>query len=100
MTTDTLLVQRAACGDREAFDAVYDASFPAVYAYAARKAVGKRGAELLCERILEEAFRELDRYEGDTPFAAWLLGVARRVARERSRERPPARIAPGAPLAS
>ena len=100
MTTDTLLVQRAARGDREAFAAVYDASFPAVYAFAARKAVGKRGAELLCARILEQAFRELDHYEGDAPFAAWLLGVARRVAHESSPRRPPARIAPGPPIPS
>jgi len=99
MTTDTGTVQRAMRGDREAFEAVYDASFACVHAFASRRCDGRLATEVLTEAILVRAFQELDRYQGDVPWAAWLLGVAKRVLRERpvAARRRPARAAPRAP---
>jgi DNA-directed RNA polymerase specialized sigma24 family protein len=100
MTTDTFLTQRAARGDRDAYEAVYDASFPRVYAFAVRRTGERRGAERLCERILRRVFRDLHGYAGDVPFAAWLLGVAKQVAHEHAAaRRRVGRVAPGAPAA-
>lgn len=83
MTTDTRLVARAARGDRDAFDAVYAAAFPAVYGFAARRTRGRVAAEALTERILRRVFATLPLYRGDVPFAAWLLERAKQVERER-----------------
>jgi len=82
MTTDTHLLARVAAGDREAFEAVYAASFDAVYAFAARRTTDRAGAEAFTERMLRRTFAMLAAYPGDVPFAAWLLGVAKEVERE------------------
>lgn len=79
VSTDTELVQRAADADREAFEQLFAACLPAVWAFATRRSVGRAGAEALTTRILRRAFLELEHYDGEVPFGAWLLGVARRV---------------------
>jgi RNA polymerase sigma-70 factor (ECF subfamily) len=80
MTTDTLLVYRAARGDRDAFERIYDASFACVHAFAAQRTASRAAAETLARDILAHAFAGLDDYAGDVPFAAWLYGVAKQVA--------------------
>jgi DNA-directed RNA polymerase specialized sigma24 family protein len=80
VSTDTVLTRRAAAGDRDAFERVYAASLPAVWAFASRRAPGRAAAEALAGRILRRVFAELDGYDGQVPYAAWLLAVARRVA--------------------
>ncbi|RIL04707.1 MAG: hypothetical protein DCC71_13185 [Proteobacteria bacterium] len=99
MTTDTFLTQRAVGGDRDAYEAVYAASFPRVYAFAVRRTGERRSAERLCEQILRRVFRDLHDYAGDVPYAAWLLEVAKQVAREQAAARRIGRVAPGAPSA-
>jgi DNA-directed RNA polymerase specialized sigma24 family protein len=81
VSTDTDLIQRAAEGDREAFEYVYSQCFPPIWSLASRTAAGRVSAEALARRILQQAFAELDDYDGQVPFAAWLLSVAHRVAR-------------------
>ncbi len=99
MTTDTGTVERAMRGDREAFEAVYDASFPCVHAVASRRCGGRPATEALVETILVRVFQDLDRYQGDVPWAAWLLGVAKQVLHERplAVRRRPERAAPRTP---
>lgn len=80
VSTDTELTHRAAAGDRDAFDRVFAHALPAVWAYASRRVSGRAAAEALTGRILRRAFLELDDYDGQVPFGAWLLTVARRVA--------------------
>jgi DNA-directed RNA polymerase specialized sigma24 family protein len=79
-STDTVLTRRAAAGDRAAFEVVYAASVPCVWAFAARRAGDRAEAERLADRILARAFAELEEYDGSVPFAAWLHGLAQRVA--------------------
>jgi RNA polymerase sigma-70 factor, ECF subfamily len=99
MTTDTGTVERAIRGDREAFEAVYDASFPCVHAFASRRCDGRLATEALTEAILVRVFQDLDRYQGDVPWAAWLLDVAKQVLRDRrpAARRRPERAAPRTP---
>jgi len=89
-TTDTRLVSRAAEGDRDAFDAIFEASFPRVFAFAARRTASRAAAERLTQRILRRGFASLGGYAGDVPFAAWLLTVAKQV--EREERTPPVRV--------
>jgi DNA-directed RNA polymerase specialized sigma24 family protein len=88
MTTDTLLVYRAARGDREAFERIYDASFACAWAFAGQRTGTRAAAESLARAILAHAFAHLDDYAGDVPFAAWLFGVAKQVATRSRGSRP------------
>ena len=99
MTTDTVLVQRAALGDREAFTTIYEESFRCIYAFAARETRDRQAAEFLTERILVRVFEALDAYAGDIPFAAWLQAIAKTVAASELPPRRPSRVAPPAPIA-
>lgn len=91
MTTDTRLVARVAEGDRDAFESIYAASFPAVHGFAARRTRDRREAEALTARILRRVFAALPAYAGDVPFAAWLLELSKQVEREERLRRRPAR---------
>lgn len=99
MTTDTVLVQRAALGDREAFASIYEESFRCVYAFAARQTGTKAAAEALTEVILIQVFGTLESYEGDVPFAAWLQSIAKNVVAGTAPRRRPTRVAPKPPFA-
>ena len=99
MTTDTRTVERGLAGDREAFEAVYDASLGCVHAFASRRCRGRLATEALTEAILVRVFQDLGHYRGEVPWAAWLLSVAKRVVRERpvAARRTPGRTEPRAP---
>lgn len=99
MTTDTMLVQRAAGGDREAFASIYEESFRCVYAFAARQTGTKAAAEALTEVILIQVFGSLASYAGDVPFAAWLQSIAKHVVADTAPRRRPTRVAPKSPFA-
>jgi RNA polymerase sigma-70 factor (ECF subfamily) len=100
MTTDTVLVQRAARGDREAFASIYEETFRCIYAFAARRTHTRAAAEALTEVILIQVFGMLESYAGDVPFAAWLLSVAKSVVAGTGPRRRPTRVAPKPPLAN
>ena len=99
MTTDTVLVRRAALGDPEAFASIYEESFGCVYAFAARETRDRAAAELLTERILARVFGALECYAGDVPFAAWLQAIAKAVATGERPHRRPSRVSRKAPFA-
>jgi len=80
LTTDTELTRRALEGDAEAFARIYEASFACVWSFAARRRSSPAAAEALTERILSRVFRELARYDGEVPFAAWLLALCKETA--------------------
>jgi len=80
VSTDTDLTHRAAAGDREAFEQLFADCLPTIWAFAGRRATGRAAAEALTTRVLRRAFAELEDYDGQVPFAAWLLALARRVA--------------------
>jgi RNA polymerase sigma-70 factor (ECF subfamily) len=80
LTTDTELTRRALKGDPEAFGRIYEASFACVWSFAVRRQGSVVTAEALTEQILSRLFRELGRYDGEVPFAAWLLALCKQTA--------------------
>ncbi len=91
LTTDTELARRALRGDGEAFARIFDASLPCVWSFAARHTGSRAGAEVLTERILSRLFADLGRYDGEVPFAAWLLALCKELATRKPQpsRRPP-----------
>jgi len=70
---DTDLVRRAANGDQHAFDALYDAVFPIVWALSLQHVgMSLEEAESLTERLLERVVLSLGGYSRDIPFSTWL----------------------------
>jgi DNA-directed RNA polymerase specialized sigma24 family protein len=80
LTTDTALARRALGGDGEAFRRIFEASLPCVWGFATRHSRGRAAAERLTQRVLERVFLDLGRYDGEVPFAAWLLSLCKEVA--------------------
>jgi len=69
------LARRAAHGEREAFDALYEAWFARVYALALRRTGAPDVAEALTASTLEAAFEKLPQLEGPEPARARLLAL-------------------------
>lgn len=88
---DGRLVAATLAGDRRAYDALFDLSFRRVHAYVTRRVPGDEPAKELTAQILSDVFADLDCYDAEVPYAAWLL----RYTRERTLKR----ITSGAPAA-
>jgi len=83
----------AAKKDPRRFAELYEQNFDRVYAFVARRASHRGEAEDLTAEVFHHALANLGRFEWrGTPFAAWLLQIARnaladrwqRLARERA----------------
>jgi DNA-directed RNA polymerase specialized sigma24 family protein len=68
------------------FEALFEDSFDRVYSFVSRRTSSPEQAEAATERILQRAFAELPRYDGATPFSAWLLAIVKQELRARPRE--------------
>ena len=82
--TDEQLRVAAALRDPALFADLYESNFDRVYAYVARRVPTRQDAEDLTSEVFHEALRNLGLFEWrGVPFAAWLLGIAkRRLANE------------------
>jgi DNA-directed RNA polymerase specialized sigma24 family protein len=70
---DADLVRLAASGDQRAFDELYDAIFPIVWALSLQHVgMSLDEAESLTERLLERVVLSLDGYSRDLAFPTWL----------------------------
>jgi RNA polymerase sigma-70 factor (ECF subfamily) len=87
----------AAQKDPHRFGELYEHNFERVYAFVARRVRDRAVAEDLTSSVFHRALESLPRYEWrGTPFAAWLLRIARnavvdhwqRVAREQGNRGP------------
>jgi RNA polymerase sigma-70 factor, ECF subfamily len=85
--TDAGLVRQVAAGDRSALAALYERHGQAVLAQIVL-AVGER---TLAEEILQDtmlaAWRGAGSFRGDSRVRSWLIAIARRQARDRTRRR-------------
>lgn len=84
--TDAVLVERARGGDKQAFASLVTRHLRLVVA-AARSSVGSHEAEDLAQDVFIEAWRGLPALREPARFAAWLLGIQRRMAVYRLRRR-------------
>jgi len=80
--SDLALVRDALAGDAASFHKLFDLYLPPVVAFARRERASDAEALALAGRILEALFAHLGGYAGRTPLSAWVLAVARCVARE------------------
>ncbi len=86
-------VSRAAAGDAEAFERLYHASAPRVYAMA-RRILGAEHAEAATQDVYLRAWTRLESFRGESSFATWISRLAlnrildeqRRLARRGAHE--------------
>jgi DNA-directed RNA polymerase specialized sigma24 family protein len=78
---DLDLARAVVDGDAAAFDELYERYLPPVLAFARRRRADERAARSLAATVLETVLEHLHGYSGRTPLAAWVLAVARLVAR-------------------
>jgi RNA polymerase sigma-70 factor (ECF subfamily) len=84
---DAGLVGRVTAGDREAFEALYARYLPRVYGYVRRRVYNQADIEEAVQDVFVAVFSSLESFRGDAPFAAWVLGVAKRTVANRFKRR-------------
>ena len=82
---DADLVARARLGDRDAFGGLYDRYARLVRAVVYRVAGGTSSTSDLTQECFLRAYRHLARLRQPDRFGAWIVGIARQVAREHRR---------------
>jgi len=82
---DRALAIRAAGGDVEAFGALYDRHFDAVYRYVFYRVRNEAEAEDVTSDVFMKALRAIPRYEPRQVFLAWLYRIARNAVIDRGR---------------
>ncbi len=74
---DEILAQQAP-QDRTAFIKLYRQYVKRVYRYVLIRLGSATEAQKLTAQVFQLAYNQIARYQGDTAFASWLLGIARR----------------------
>jgi RNA polymerase sigma-70 factor (ECF subfamily) len=74
------IVERAAAGDRRAFDELYRLHAPTVHRLLARLVGPVADLDDLLQQAFLEAFRALPRFRGDAAFSTWLHRIVVHVA--------------------
>jgi DNA-directed RNA polymerase specialized sigma24 family protein len=88
-------IRLAASGDQRAFDQLYDALFPIVWALSLRHAaMSPEDAENLTERLLERIVLSLDGYPRKLAFSTWLRRFLSEEIRAFARRPRRARVSP------
>lgn len=89
--TDEALVERVRDYDGAAFDTLFGRYFARIYRFVTRRLGKPADVEETVQEVLGHLFSSLDGFRGEAPFAAWVLGLTRRVlANREERERAPA----------
>jgi RNA polymerase sigma-70 factor, ECF subfamily len=80
------LIQRAQCGEAEAFGELYEQHLAAIYRYVFYRVGQVAEAEDLTELVFLKAWQALGQYRRrDVPFSAWLYRIAHNVVIDRYR---------------
>lgn len=74
------LVADAQQSDSDAWTALYQNHFPAIYRYLWARVGDRTTAEDLASEVFLAAIRSIERYRSERPFLAWLFGIARNIA--------------------
>jgi RNA polymerase sigma-70 factor (ECF subfamily) len=89
---DDELIERAGRGERAAFEILYERYFPRVYAFVARRIDNRADVEETVQEVFFGVFSSLGSFRREGPFAAWVLGVARRTVAGRFKKKQHATI--------
>jgi RNA polymerase sigma-70 factor (ECF subfamily) len=71
-TSDHMLAQRAAGGDIEAFEALYERHNRRVYSLCLRMTQNASEAEDLAQEVFIQLFRKIGSFRGESAFTTWL----------------------------
>ena len=70
------LLQRARAGDLDAFEALYRATAPRVFALCLRMTADRQRAQELTQDVFVRAWEALPSFRGDAAFTSWLHRIA------------------------
>jgi RNA polymerase sigma-70 factor (ECF subfamily) len=88
-TLDDLALVRGAKQDMTQFSALYERYATQVYRYLLVRVGNVHDAQDLTSQTFMAAMKGLNSYQGQSPFPAWLLGIARNKAADLFRQRRP-----------
>ena len=80
---DDELVARVLTGETEAFSELYERYLPRVFGYVRKRLSNRADTEECVQEVFIAMFSSLASFRGDAPFAAWVLGIARRTVANR-----------------
>jgi len=85
--SDEELIRQIRADDRPAFETLYDRYFPRVFGYVRQRMGNPADIEETVQETFINVFTAIDSFRGDAPFAAWVLGVARRTVAGRFKKK-------------
>ena len=77
--SDEHLVERVLAGDADGFDVLYERYLRRVYRFVEKRVRNRSDAEDTTQEVFVNVFSSLGSFRGEAPFAAWVLGIARRT---------------------
>ncbi len=85
--SDEELVQNVVEGDREAFDLLYSRYIGRVFRFVEKRLRNRADVEETTQEVFINVFSSLGSFRAEAPFAAWVLGVARRTIASRFKKK-------------
>ena len=85
--SDEEYVERVRCGEREAFEVLYQRYIKRVYSFVNRRLHNRADTEETVQEVFTSVFTSIHTFRGEAPFAAWVLGIARRTVANRFKKR-------------
>ena len=85
--TDEELVDLVKKGEESAFTLLYDRYFSRVYRFAYSRLRNREDSEETAQETFIAVFSSIESFRGEAPFAAWVLGVTRRVIASRFKKK-------------
>jgi len=80
---DEGLVARVLDGEQSAFDRLYERYLPRVAGFVRKRLANPADIEEAVQDVFVAVFSSLASFRGEAPFAAWVLGIARRTVANR-----------------
>jgi len=84
---EEVLVERILAGDETAFDQLYEQYLPRVMGFVRKRLSNRADTEETVQEVFIAVFSSLASFRGDAPFAAWVLGIARRTVANRFKKK-------------
>jgi RNA polymerase sigma-70 factor (ECF subfamily) len=80
---DEQLIRRVLAGEQTAFDGLYERYLPRIAGFVRKRLDNPADTEEAVQDVFIAVFSSLSSFRGDAPFAAWVLGIARRTVANR-----------------
>jgi RNA polymerase sigma-70 factor (ECF subfamily) len=80
---DDELIERIQLGDQAAFEELYERYLPRIFGYVRKRLGNRADVEEAVQDVFFAVFSSLPSFRAEAPFAAWVLGIARRTVANR-----------------